>query len=193
MILTNLAGKKIVLASKSPRRKQLLESIDIPYEVRTLDVPEDFPPALQAGEIPLFLSKLKAMAFKETMADDEIIITADTVVWINGHVLNKPEDKSEAYSMISELSGAKHIVYTAVTIMSASKVTSFVDETEVEFRKLEPFEIEYYLEKYQPYDKAGAYGVQEFIGSIGIKSLKGSYFNVMGLPIHRVYEILKEY
>jgi len=193
MILTNLEGKKIVLASKSPRRKQLLESIDIPYEVRTLDVPEDFPPALQAGEIPLFLSKLKASAFKETMAENEIIITADTVVWINGHVLNKPEDKDEALTMISELSGAKHIVYTAVTIMSSSKVTSFVDETEVEFRKLEPFEIEYYLEKYQPYDKAGAYGVQEFIGSIGIKSLKGSYFNVMGLPIHRVYEILKEY
>jgi septum formation protein len=193
MILTNLAGKKIVLASKSPRRKQLLESIDIPYELRTLDVPEDFPPALQAGEIPLFLSKLKASAFKDTMADDEIIITADTVVWINGHVLNKPEDKAEAHTMISELSGAKHTVYTAVTIMSSSKVTSFVDETEVEFRKLEPLEIEYYLEKYQPYDKAGAYGVQEFIGSIGIKSLKGSYFNVMGLPIHRVYEILKEY
>jgi septum formation protein len=193
MILTNLDGKKIVLASKSPRRKQLLESIDIPYEVRTLDVPEDFPPALQAGEIPLFLSKLKASAFKETMAENEIVITADTVVWINGHVLNKPEDKDEAFAMISELSGAKHIVYTAVTIMSSSKVTSFVDETEVEFRKLEPFEIEYYLEKYQPYDKAGAYGVQEFIGSIGIKSLKGSYFNVMGLPIHRVYEILKEY
>jgi septum formation protein len=193
MILTNLEGKKIVLASKSPRRKQLLESIDIPYEVRTLDVPEDFPPALQAGEIPLFLSKLKASAFKETMAENEIIITADTVVWINGHVLNKPEDKDEAFAMISELSGARHIVYTAVTIMSSSKVTSFVDETEVEFRNLEPFEIEYYLEKYQPYDKAGAYGVQEYIGSIGIKSLKGSYFNVMGLPIHRVYEILKEY
>jgi septum formation protein len=181
------------LASKSPRRKQLLESIDIPYEVRTLDVPEDFPPALQAGEIPLFLSKLKASAFKETMAENEIIITADTVVWINGHVLNKPEDKDEAFAMISELSGARHIVYTAVTIMSSSKVTSFVDETEVEFRNLEPFEIEYYLDKYQPYDKAGAYGVQEYIGSIGIKSLKGSYFNVMGLPIHRVYEILKEY
>lgn len=193
MILTNLEGKKIVLASKSPRRKQLLESIDIPYEVRTLDVPEDFPPALQAGEIPLFLSKLKASAFKETMAENEIIITADTVVWINGHVLNKPEDKDEAFAMISELSGARHIVYTAVTIMSSSKVTSFVDETEVEFRNLEPFEIDYYLEKYQPYDKAGAYGVQEYIGSIGIKSLKGSYFNVMGLPIHRVYEILKEY
>ncbi|MFY7708975.1 MAG: Maf family nucleotide pyrophosphatase [Flavobacteriales bacterium] len=193
MILTNLEGKKIVLASKSPRRKQLLESIDIPYEVRTLDVPEDFPPALQAGEIPLFLSKLKASAFKETMAENEIIITADTVVWINGHVLNKPEDKDEAFAMISELSGARHIVYTAVTIMSSSKVTSFVDETEVEFRNLEPFEIEYYLDKYQPYDKAGAYGVQEYIGSIGIKSLKGSYFNVMGLPIHRVYEILKEY
>ena len=193
MILTNLEGKKIVLASKSPRRKQLLESIDIPYEVRTLDVPEDFPPALQAGEIPLFLSKLKASAFKETMAENEIIITADTVVWINGHVLNKPEDKDEAFAMISELSGARHIVYTAVTIMSSTKVISFVDETEVEFRNLEPFEIEYYLEKYQPYDKAGAYGVQEYIGSIGIKSLKGSYFNVMGLPIHRVYEILKEY
>jgi septum formation protein len=193
MILTNLEGKKIVLASKSPRRKQLLESIDVPYEVRTLDVPEDFPPALQAGEIPLFLSKLKASAFKETMAENEIIITADTVVWINGHVLNKPEDKDEAFAMISELSGARHIVYTAVTIMSSTKVSSFVDETEVEFRNLEPFEIEYYLEKYQPYDKAGAYGVQEYIGSIGIKSLKGSYFNVMGLPIHRVYEILKEY
>jgi septum formation protein len=193
MILTNLEGKKIVLASKSPRRKQLLESIDIPYEVRTLDVPEDFPPALQAGEIPLFLSKLKASAFKETMAENEIIITADTVVWINGHVLNKPEDKDEAFAMISELSGARHIVYTAVTIMSSTKVSSFVDETEVEFRNLEPFEIEYYLDKYQPYDKAGAYGVQEYIGSIGIKSLKGSYFNVMGLPIHRVYEILKEY
>lgn len=193
MVLSNLKNKRIILASKSPRRQQLLKGLDIEFEIRTLDVDESFPAALQHEEIPLFLSKVKAQAFRETMADDEIIITADTVVWVNDHVLNKPEDRDEALRMLMELSDNSHIVYTGVTVMSKDKSVSFVDSTEVIFRPLEKKEIEHYIERYQPFDKAGAYGVQEFIGYIGIKELRGSYFNVMGLPVHRLYEILKEY
>lgn len=193
MILSNLKNKRIILASKSPRRQQLLKGLAIEFDIRTLDVDESFPAALQREEIPLFLSKVKAQAFKETMADDEIIITADTVVWVNDHVLNKPEDRDDAMKMLGELSGNTHIVYTGVTVMSKEKSISFVDSTEVDFRELDNQELEYYIDSFQPYDKAGAYGVQEFIGYIGIKELRGSYFNVMGLPVHRLYEILKEY
>lgn len=193
MVLSNLKNKRIVLASKSPRRQQLLKGLDVPFEVRTLDVDESFPPALQREEIPVFLSKVKAQAFRENMADDEVIITADTIVWVNDHVLNKPSSKEEALEMIQELSDNVHTVYTSVTVMSKDKTTTFVDETEVVFGVLSELEIAYYIDRYEPFDKAGAYGVQEFIGYIGIKELRGSYFNVMGLPVHRLYEILKEY
>jgi septum formation protein len=184
---------KIVLASKSPRRQELMKGLDISFEVRTMEVDENFPPALQREEIPLFLSKLKAQAFLPEMKENEVVITADTVVWVNDHVLNKPEDRNEAIAMVKELSGNHHVVYTAVTITSKEKSISFFDATKVHFEVLTQEEIEYYIDKYQPYDKAGSYGVQEFIGYMGINKLEGSYFNVMGLPVHQVYKKLMEF
>jgi septum formation protein len=184
---------KIVLASKSPRRQELMKGLDISFEVRTMEVDESFPPALQREEIPLFLSKLKAQAFLPEMKENEVVITADTVVWVNDHVLNKPEDRDEAIAMVNELSGNHHVVYTGVTITTKDKALSFYDETKVYFEALTQEEIEYYIDKYQPYDKAGSYGVQEFIGYMGISKLEGSYFNVMGLPVHQVYKKLMEF
>ena len=184
---------KIVLASKSPRRQELMKGLDISFEVRTMEVDESFPPALQREEIPLFLSKLKAQAFLPEMKENEVVITADTVVWVNDHVLNKPEDRDEAIAMVNELSGNHHVVYTGVTITTKDRAVSFYDETKVYFEALTQEEIEYYIDKYQPYDKAGSYGVQEFIGYMGISKLEGSYFNVMGLPVHQVYKKLMEF
>jgi septum formation protein len=184
---------KIVLASKSPRRQELMKGLDISFEVRTMEVDESFPPALQREEIPLFLSKVKAQAFLPEMKENEVVITADTVVWVNDHVLNKPEDRDEAIAMVNELSGNQHVVYTGVTITAKDKALSFYDETKVYFEALTQEEIEYYIDKYQPYDKAGSYGVQEFIGYMGINKLEGSYFNVMGLPVHQVYKKLMEF
>jgi septum formation protein len=184
---------KIVLASKSPRRQELMKGLDISFEVRTMEVDESFPPALQREEIPLFLSKLKAQAFLPEMKANEVVITADTVVWVNDHVLNKPEDRDEAIAMVNELSGNQHVVYTGVTITAKDRALSFYDETKVYFEALTQEEIEYYIDKYQPYDKAGSYGVQEFIGYMGINKLEGSYFNVMGLPVHQVYKKLMEF
>ncbi len=193
MILSNLLRKRLVLASKSPRRKQLLEGLGLSFEIRLKEVEEEFPSDLKAGEIPLFLASLKAAAFRSEMKDDEVIITADTVVWLGDKVLNKPQDRTEALSMLERLSGRAHTVYTAVNIMSNSRSICLLDETEVRFKKLDKNEIEYYVDEFKPFDKAGAYGVQEFIGYIGIDSLNGSFYNVMGLPIHRVYEELKQF
>ena len=193
MLLPNLFKYKIILASKSPRRQQLLTGLELNFEVRTMDVDESFPAELQAEEIPLYLSKIKADAFKAEMADNELIITADTIVWINHHVMNKPESRDEALAMLGELSGSVHKVYTGVSITTKTKELHFFDETEVEFAILSSEELEYYFDKYNPIDKAGSYGVQELIGYIGIKKLNGSYFNVMGLPVHLLYEHLKDF
>lgn len=193
MLLPNLANYKIILASKSPRRQQLLAGLELDFEVRTKDVDESFPPELQAEEIALYLSKIKADAFKAEMADNELIITADTIVWINHHVMNKPESREEALAMLSELNGNIHKVYTGVSITTGSKEVHFFDETEVEFMRLTPRELEYYFDNYNPVDKAGSYGVQELIGYIGIKKLDGSYFNVMGLPVHLLYDHLRKF
>ncbi len=193
LLVEKYKNHKIVLASKSPRRQELMKGLDISFEVRTMEVDESFPPALQREEIPLFLSKLKAQAFLAEMKENEVVITADTVVWVNDHVLNKPEDRDEAIAMVNELSGNHHVVYTGVTITTKDKALSFYDETKVYFEALTQEEIEYYIDKYQPYDKAGSYGVQEFIGYMGISKLEGSYFNVMGLPVHQVYKKLMEF
>lgn len=193
MILSNLEGKKIVLASKSPRRQELLKGLGLNFEIRLKEVDETFPPHLMGGDIPLYLSALKAEAFKDEMKPNEIVITADTVVWVGDTVLNKPEDREQAIEMLELLSDKTHIVYTAVNIMSNGNSVRFVDETHVTFRVLSKEEIEHYVDFYKPFDKAGAYGVQEFIGFIAIKELKGSFYNVMGLPTHRVYEELKQF
>jgi septum formation protein len=179
---------RFILASKSPRRQYLLRELGIPFELQTKDVDESFPENLRAAEIPLYLCRKKADAFEGELDDKTIIITADTIVWINDHVLNKPEDAEDAKRMLEELSGSRHEVYTGVCLKSAAKEISFAVRTDVYFKTLTPGEIEYYVSTYKPFDKAGAYGAQEWIGYIGMERIEGSYFNVMGLPVKEMYE-----
>jgi len=193
MLQDKLASKRIILASQSPRRKDLLSGLDINFEVIVIpDLPETYPSNLQAGKISEYLSMQKADYYVNSIKPDDntIIITADTIVWLNNKVLNKPLNRNEAIQMLKDLSGNTHIVYTGVTIADKNKRKSFVSESFVEFRVLSEEEIIYYVDKYQPYDKAGAYGVQEWIGFVAIKNLNGSYFNVMGLPIMQLYQNL---
>jgi septum formation protein len=180
---------KIILASGSPRRKELLLNLDIPFTVKPTD--ESFPAHLKAEEIAVYLSKKKSDAFVNEINDNEIIITADTIVWLNNEVLNKPLNAIEAKTMLFKLSGNWHTVYTGVTILKKSISYSFYDETKVKFKELDEREIDYYIQKYIPLDKAGAYGAQDWIGLMAIERLEGSYFNVMGLPVEKVYNELK--
>ena len=192
-MLDNLKKYRIVLASNSPRRKELLSGLGIEYMVRTLpDIDESFPETLIGEEIPAFIAKNKADAYRTNMEADELVITADTIVWIDGKVLGKPEDKRDAFEMLRELSGASHQVITGVCLTTCKWQKSFTATTEVTFAQLTDEEIEYYVDRYAPMDKAGAYGVQEWIGFIGVESISGSYFNVMGLPIQRLYGELKK-
>ena len=182
---------KLILASNSPRRKEILAGLRIPFTVQVKDVPEDFPEDLQREEIAEFLAAHKADAYLAGLQPGEAVLTADTIVWLQNAVLNKPQDLEEARQMLYRLSGNMHEVITAVSIVTKTHQEVFHDVSKVYFRKLEPAEIDFYLEHFRPLDKAGAYGVQEFIGMIGIDRIEGSYFNVMGLPVHLVYERLK--
>lgn len=193
LFLNKLKSKKIILASNSPRRRELLKGLEIDFEVRVHSIDEAFPSDLQVEYIAAYLSKLKAESFPDPLADDEILITSDTVVIQNGHALGKPNSEQEAFDMIKSLSGTTHKVMTAVTLMSNDKRTTLEDEVEVTFRFLEEDEIWHYIKKYQPFDKAGAYGVQEWIGYIGVSKIEGSYYTVMGLPLHLVYQELKKW
>jgi septum formation protein len=192
-MLDNLKGYKIILASKSPRRKQLLEGLDLPFEVIVREVDEVFPENMPMEEIPVYLARLKAEPFLEAREDKVLVITADTIVWIDGEVLGKPVDHQHAAEMLRKLSGRTHVVVTGVCLTSAEKQVTFSSVTDVHFKELSDEEIEYYLDLYHPYDKAGAYGVQEWIGYIAIDRIEGSYFNVMGLPVGRLYEELKHF
>lgn len=192
-MLDNLADKKLILASKSPRRQELLKGLDISFEIRTKDVDESYPDSTLPKDVAEFLADKKAKAFMDDLTENEIVITSDTVVVVEDQILEKPQSKSHAIEMISSLSGKKHQVITGVCIQSKEKKVLFSDTTAVWFSKLEPAEIEYYVETRKPYDKAGAYGVQEWIGYIGIERLDGSYYTVMGLPLHRVYAALKNF
>lgn len=180
---------KIILGSQSPRRKELLKMLDIPFTAISLNTNEDFPPDLIAQEIAEYLAEKKSYAY--SLKSDELLITADTIVWINNTVLNKPQDINEAKQMLHLLSGNEHSVFTGVCIRTPFHTFIFSDESKVYFKKLSDNEINYYAEKYQPLDKAGAYGVQEWIGAVAIHKIEGSYFNVMGLPVHLVYQHLK--
>ena len=186
--------KKIILASNSPRRKELLGGLDIPFEVITINgLDESFSEDLKGEEIPLFLSEKKSEAYSEFWSKPEtIVITADTIVWMNDKVLGKPKNREEALKMLRSMSGKSHYVYTGVCVRSAEKKVSFVCSSEVRFANLDETEIEYYVDKYQPYDKAGSYGVQEWIGYIGVEHINGSFYNIMGLPIQRLYTVLKK-
>ena len=191
-MLDNLKKYRVILASASPRRKELLAGLDVDFEVRRLpDVDESFPPELQGGDIPLYISKKKADAYRPMMADDELVITADTIVWLDGVALGKPADDADARRMLRDMSGKMHSVFTGVTITTKEEQRCFVAQSDVTFAELSDDEIAYYIEKYRPMDKAGSYGVQEWSGYIGITGINGSYFNVMGLPVQRLYSELK--
>lgn len=182
--------KKIILSSNSPRRKELLAGLDLNFEVRVLQsIDESYPAYLPVGEIPLFIARQKAAAY--TIADDEIVLTADTVVTVDHQVLGKPCDAQEARRMLRTLSGRTHRVITGVCLTTTSTQRAFSVTTDVTFRELTDAEIDYYIDRYRPYDKAGAYGIQEWIGYVGVTGIRGSYFNVMGLPVQRIYQELQ--
>ncbi|MDD3210859.1 MAG: Maf-like protein [Bacteroides graminisolvens] len=199
-MLEDLKKYSVVLASNSPRRKELLSGLGVNFSVKTLpDVDESFPDTLKGEEIPLFIARKKADAYKvlfSSVTSNEVeepllVITADTIVWLEDEVLGKPANATEARAMLSKLSGKKHQVITGVCLTTASWQKSFAAVSEVQFSSLTEEEMDYYIHNYCPYDKAGAYGVQEWIGFIGVESIQGSYFNVMGLPIQRLYRELK--
>lgn len=189
---------KILLGSQSPRRRELLAGLDVDFRVVAIDADEHYPEGLQGGEIPYFISRAKAEAYGEPLAEDEVLLTADTIVWVPGEggrggvMLGKPKDEEEARRMLRMLSGRMHAVYTGVTLRTREGMQTITDKTEVWFRALTEEEIAYYVEKYQPLDKAGAYGVQEWIGYVGVTKIVGSYFNVMGLPVERVWEEIRK-
>ena len=184
---------KLVLASNSPRRRQLLTELGLPYEIRLREVDENFPPHLHRAEVAEFLAKRKAAAYADDLAADEVLLTADTIVCLANDVLNKPADRAEAQSMLGRLQGRTHDVFTGVCLRTGDgREVVFSDRTTVHFRPLSPAEIDYYIDTCQPYDKAGAYGAQDWLGLAAIDRLEGSYFNVMGLPTHRVWAELKK-
>ena len=209
----------IILGSQSPRRRELMAGLDIPFTSITIDADESYPADLQAGDIPLYISRAKARAYEDKLQANDLLITSDTIVWLNGQMLGKPKDKAEAKQMLMQLSGQTHQVYTSVCFTwrtPQNNVTNLnnstplytthnnstppntvhhdtlVDCTDVTFRTLTPQEIDYYVEKYLPLDKAGSYGVQEWIGYVGVTRMEGSYFNVMGFPIGRIYQWLMD-
>ena len=178
----------IILASKSPRRQNLLKELGFDFEIRTKEIEEIYPLELKREEVALYLSELKADAFSEELKENDLVITSDTIVCLNDDIIGKPTGREDALNMLGKLSGNKHEVITAVTLLSSTKRFSFYEETEVFFKELTRDEIAYYVDNYEPFDKAGSYGIQEWIGYIGIEKINGSYFNVMGLPVKRVYE-----
>ena len=188
---------EIILGSQSPRRRELMAGLDLPFTAINIDADETFPEDLKAGDIPYYISRAKARAYEPHLLPDQLLITADTIVWLDGQMLGKPHDEVQAVAMLQLLRNKTHQVYTAVTFSQLSTLNSqleletIVDCTDVTFGDLTDDEINYYVQKYRPLDKAGAYGVQEWIGYVACTQMRGSYFNVMGFPVHRVYPILK--
>ncbi len=191
--LGKLKDKRIILASGSPRRQELLRGLEVKFDVKVHPVDETVPADLPAEYAAAYLSKLKAESYPDTLAENEILITADTVVLLKNKILGKPNSEQEAFDMIKRLSGTTHTVVTAVTIKDQKKRLTLEDETKVTFRVLDEEEIWHYVRQYRPYDKAGAYGIQEWIGFTGVTSIEGSYFTVMGFPQHLVYQQLKRW
>ena len=184
----------IILASNSPRRKELLRGLDIAFDVRVQpDIAEDYPADTAPADVAAYISREKANAYKDTIAENELIITADTVVIVGNEILGKPHDDAEAKEMLHKISGRKHQVVTGVCLTTTEKQRCFSVSTDVTFNNLKEEEIDYYIETYSPLDKAGAYGIQEWIGYIGVTALEGSYFNVMGLPVQRIWEELNRF
>ncbi|MDR0686145.1 MAG: Maf-like protein [Dysgonamonadaceae bacterium] len=193
-MLENIKKYRLILASNSPRRKELLSGLDVKYEVRKPpEVKECYPETLQREEIPVYLARLKASACSAWMQDDTLLLTADTIVWFNGKVYGKPKNETDSIATLKALSGNTHEVITGVCLTSNKKQTAFHSVSKVKFAELDEPEINYYVKHYTPRDKAGAYGVQEWIGYIGVEYLEGSFYNVMGLPASRLYQELKNF
>ncbi len=189
----NKKWDKIILGSQSPRRKELLEGLDIRFEIKVANIDESYPSEMPKEEIAEFIANNKLTAIQKITPPNQLIICSDTVVVLNNEILEKPKDKGDAENMLAKLSGQTHVVVSAVAMTDGRKQLSFSDETEVTFKTLTEEEIDYYLTHYAPYDKAGSYGVQEWIGMMGISNMNGSYFTVMGLPVHKVYDALKNW
>lgn len=193
-MLINLQKYRIVLGSASPRRKELLSGLDIDFDVEVIPgIDESYPEELTAHEIPLYIARKKADAYVAKMTDNELLITADTIVATEGHILGKPADRVEAIGMLRRLSGRVHEVATGVCISTKEKNVSFSVVSKVSFAKIDDEDILYYVDKYRPYDKAGSYGIQEWIGYVGVEAIDGSFYNVMGLPVQRLYQELKKF
>lgn len=192
-MLENIQKYKVVLASKSPRRKELLGMLDLPFEIRVKDgIDESYPADMPAVEVPEFLSRLKGKAYAEDIKGNEMVITADTVVILDGRIYGKPHSEEEAVDMLMELQGRTHTVASGVCVATKEKIVSFTTTTEVTFAPLTREEAKWYVEKYRPLDKAGAYGIQEWIGCAAVARIDGSFYNVMGLPVHQLYNVLKD-
>jgi septum formation protein len=192
-MLNNLKDYHLILASQSPRRHQMLKELGLEFEIRTKEVDEVYPEELTPEQIPVYLAELKASAFESDFTNNELVITADTIVCVDNWILGKPKDREDAFKMLSALSGRSHQVISGVCLKSKDKKVSFATTTSVHFKELSKQEIDYYIDNYKPFDKAGAYGIQEWIGFIGIDGIEGSYFNVVGLPIQRLYEELSKF
>ena len=189
-----LKNHRLILASQSPRRRQLLSDCGLEYELaERYEVEELFPATMEADEVPVYLSRLKSEGYPAELAENDILLTADTVVIVDRQILGKPADEAEAYAMLRTLSGRAHRVTTGVTLRSKDRTESFAVQSDVYFRELTDEEIDYYVERYRPMDKAGSYGIQEWIGYVGIERIDGSFYNVMGLPVQRVYAALAEF
>lgn len=193
-MLENLKKYKIILGSNSPRRKELLAGLDLDFEVRVIPgIDESYPSSVKAEDIPAYLARKKADAYREKMAPHELLITADTIVWTFEKIMGKPANRAEAVSMLFALSDHVHEVITGVCLTTKEKTIEFSVATAVCFAKLSAEDVDYYVQKYRPYDKAGGYGIQEWIGYIGVEAINGSFYNVMGLPVQRLYQELKKF
>ena len=191
MLKKHLKNYNIILASGSPRRQQFLKDLNLDFSIQLKEVEEIYPPHLKGKEITDFLAELKSNAFTNLKKND-ILITSDTIVWLDNKAIGKPKNKQEAITIFKEISGKKHQVYTSICIKTSTDIKIINDKTDVYFKDLNDDEINYYLDNFQPYDKAGGYGIQDWIGLIGVEKIDGSYFNVMGLPVHKLYtELLK--
>lgn len=187
MLREKLANKHVILASGSPRRQQFLRDLDLDFEIRLKEIEEVFPENLNAHEITNYLAELKANAFSDELTKNDILITSDTIVWLENKALGKPKNAEDTFVMIQEMSGKAHEVITSVCIKTLERSVTFYETTKVFFLNLTDSEIKYYINLYQPFDKAGSYGIQEWIGLVGIEKIEGSYANVVGLPTHRLY------
>jgi septum formation protein len=193
MVVDNLNNQRIILASRSPRRQQLLRELGLKFDVIIKDYSETYPEGLGGEEIARYVAHLKASSFKNKISDNEIVITADTIVWCNSKILGKPLNREDAIHMLKEISGNTHEVITGVCLYTCSKEKTFSESTKVTFDTLSDDEIYYYIDKYKPFDKAGAYGIQEWIGLAACSHIEGSYFNVVGLPVQRLYKELQNF